>query len=148
MVGSSKGGRARTRRFEALLVLAGSLAVVPLVACASHGQLDEEDAAVMAALESDSVYVTVKSQHRLDVNVFALYGGGPGGRQRLGLVTSWNSRDFTVAGVLAEARSFRIFIDPIGSIRNYVTDDIIIRKGDLVEVTVLDPISQSYYSVY
>ncbi len=145
---SSKGGRARTRRFEALLVLAGSLAVAPLVACASRGQLNEEDEAIMAALESDSVYVTVKSQYRLDVNVYALYGGGPGGRQWLGVVTSWNSRDFSVAGTLAEARRFRIFVDPIGSNRHYVTDDIIIRKGDVVEVTVLDPLAQSYYTVY
>jgi len=148
MVGSSKGGRVRTRRFEALLVLAGSLAVVPLVACASSGQLSEEDEAVMAALESDSVYVTVKSQYRLDVNVYALYGSGAGGRQWLGVVTSWNSRDFGVAGTLAEARSFRIFVDPIGSNQNYVTDEIIIRKGDVVQVTVRDPLAQSHYTVF
>ncbi len=145
---SSKGGRVRTRRFEALLVLAGSLAVAPLVACASRGQLSEEDEAIMAALESDSVYVTVKSQYRLDVNVYALYGGGPGGRQWLGVVTSWNSREFGVRGALAVSTRFRIAVDPIGSNQNYVTEEILVRMGDVVELTVLDPLAQSYYTVY
>ncbi len=142
---SSKGGRTRTRRFEALLVLAGSLAVAPLVACASRGQLSEEDAAIAAALESDSVYVTVKNQYRLDVNVYALYGGG---RQFLGVVTSWNSQDFSVWATLAVSTRFRIAADPIGSNQNYVTEEILVRKGDVVEVTVLDPLAQSYYTVY
>ncbi len=142
---SSKGGTARTRRFEALLVLAGSLAVLPLVACASRGQLSEEDAAIAAALESDSVYVTVKNQYRLDVNVYALYGGG---RQFLGVVTSWNSRDFGVWGTLAVSTRFRIAADPIGSNQNYVTEEILVRMGDVVTVTVLDPLAQSYYTVY
>ncbi len=142
---SSKGATARTRRFEALLVLAGSLAVLPLVACASRGQLSEEDEAIAAALESDSVYVTVKNQYRLDVNVYALYGGG---RQFLGIVTSWNSRDFGVWGTLAVSTRFRIAADPIGSNQNYVTEEILVRRGDVVEVTVLDPLAQSYYTVY
>ena len=142
---SSKGGRARTRRFEALLVLAGSLAVAPVVACASRGQLSEEDAAIAAALESDSVYVTVKNQYRLDVNVYAVYGGG--GRQFLGIVTSWNSQDFSV-GRLALSARFRIAADPIGSNQYYVTDEILVRLGDVVQVTVLDPLSQSYDTVY
>jgi len=144
---SSNSGRARTRRFEAFLVLAGSLAVAPLVACASRGQLSEEDEAIAAALESDSVYVTVKNQYRLDVNVYALYGGG-GSRQFLGIVTSWNSRDFGVRGELAVGTRFRIAADPIGSNRNYVTEQILVRRGDVVEVTVLDPLAQSYYRVY
>jgi hypothetical protein len=143
---SSKGGRARTRRFEALLVLAGSLAVAPLVACASRGQLSEEDEAIAAALESDSVYVTVKNQYRLDVNVYALYGGGA--RQFLGIVTSWNSRDFGMPGALAVSTRFRIAADPIGSNQNYVTEEILVRMGDVVTVTVLDPLAQSYYTVY
>ncbi len=142
---SSNSGRARTRRFEALLVLAGSLAVAPLVACASRGQLSEEDEAIAAALESDSVYVTVKNQYRLDVNVYALYGGG---RQFLGIVTSWNSREFGVRGALAVSTRFRIAVDPIGSNQNYVTEEILVRMGDVVELTVLDPLAQSYYRVY
>ncbi len=144
---SSKGGRVRTRRFEALLVLAGSLAVAPLVACASRGQLSEEDEAIAAALESDSVYVTVNNQYRLDVNVYALYGGGSS-RQYLGMVTSWNSRDFGVRGALAVSTRFRIAVDPIGSNQNYVTEEILVRMGDVVEVRVLDPLAQSYYTVY
>ena len=144
---SSNSGRVRTRRFEALLVLAGSLAVAPLVACASRGQLSEEDEAIAAALESDSVYVTVKNQYRLDVNVYALYGGA-GSRQFLGIVTSWNSRDFGVRGELAVGTRFRIAADPIGSNQNYVTEEILVRRGDVVEVTVLDPLAQSYYRVY
>ena len=142
---SSSSGRARTRRFEALLVLAGSLAVAPLVACATRSQLSEEDEAIAAALESDSVYVTVKNQYRLDVNVYAVYGGG--GRQFLGIVTSWNSQDFSV-GALAVSTRFRIAADPIGSDQNYVTEEIFVRMGDVVQVTVLDPLAQSYYTVY
>ena len=142
---SSNSGRVRTRRFEALLVLAGLLTVAPLVACATRSQLSEEDEAIAAALESDSVYVTVKNQYRLDVNVYAVYGGG--GRQFLGIVTSWNSQDFSV-GALAVSTRFRIAADPIGSDQNYVTEEIFVRMGDVVQVTVLDPLAQSYYTVY
>jgi hypothetical protein len=142
---SSDSRRTRPWRFEVLFVLAGSLAVLPLFACAARGQLSEEDEAIAAALESDSVYVTVKNQYRLDVRVYALYSGG---RQFLGIVTSWNSRDFSVSGALAKATRFRIAADPIGSNRNYVTEQILVRRGDVIEVKVLDPLAQSYYTVY
>ena len=108
-------------------------------------EVAEEAAA--AALESDSVYVTVKSQYRLDVNVYALYGGGSS-RQFLGIVTSWNSREFGVRGALAVSTRFRIAVDPIGSNQNYVTEEILVRMGDVVEVKVLDPLALSYYTVY
>jgi hypothetical protein len=29
-----------------------------------------------------------------------------------------------------------------------VTDEILVRRGDVVEVTVQDPLIQSYYSVF
>jgi hypothetical protein len=93
----------------------------------------------------DTVFVVVKNRYRLDVNVYAMYLST---RQFLGIVTTNRTSEFAVRGNVAAGNNFRVLADPIGGSGSYVTDEILVRKGDVVEVTIQDPLAQSFYSLY
>lgn len=139
--------RERRGRIGVLLVGVGLLAVGPLLpACATGGGGGSGDPEVDALTHvPDTVFVVVKNRYRLDVNVYALYMST---RQFLGVVTTNNTSEYAVRGNVAAGTNFRVLADPIGGGGGYVTDQILVRKGDVVEVTVQDPLAQSYYTVY
>lgn len=139
--------RERRGRIGVLLVGVGLLAVGPLLpACATGGGGGSGDPEIDALTHvPDTVFVVVKNRYRLDVNVYALYMST---RQFLGVVTTNNTSEYAVRGNVAAGTNFRVLADPIGGGGSYVTDQILVRKGDVVEVTVQDPLAQSYYTVY
>ena len=145
-----KGPRRRRERrggFGALVVGVGILLFGPLLsACASGGGGASDDPELDALTHvPDTVFVVVKNRYRLDVNVYALYMST---RKFLGVVTTNRTAEYAVRGNVAVGSNFRVLADPIGGSGSYVTDQILVRKGDVVEVTVQDPLIQSYYSVY
>ena len=93
----------------------------------------------------DTVFVVVNNRYRLDVNVYALYMST---RQFLGVVTTNRTGEYALRGGVAVGTNFRVLADPIGGGGSYVTDEILVRRGDVVEVTVQDPLAQSYFNVY
>jgi hypothetical protein len=125
----------------------GILLFGPLLsACASGGGGASDDPELDALTHvPDTVFVVVKNRYRLDVNVYALYMST---RKFLGVVTTNRTMEYAVRGNVAVGSNFRVLADPIGGRGSYVTDEILVRKGDVVEVTVQDPLIQSYYSVY
>ena len=125
----------------ACLLLAGLL----LPACASGGGGAGDPEIDALTHVPDSVFVVVKNRYRLDVNAYALYLSA---RQFLGLVTTNSTGEFALRGSVAAGTNFRIYADPIGGGASYVTDQILVRRGDVVEVTLQDPLSQSFFSVY
>jgi hypothetical protein len=117
-----------------------------LPACASVGGGASDDPELDALTHvPDSVFVVVKNRYRLDVNIYAVYMST---RQYLGIVTTNRTLEFAIRGNIAVATNFRVLADPIGGSGSYVTDAMLLRKGDVVEVTVQDPLAQSYYSIY
>lgn len=138
--------RKRAVGFGALTLVVGLLLGPLLPACASGGGGSAEDAELDALTHvPDTVFVVVRNQYRLDVNVYALYLSS---REFLGVVTTNRTSEFAVRGNAAAASNFRVAADPIGSNARYVTEEILVRKGDVVEVTIRDPLPQSYYTVY
>jgi hypothetical protein len=139
--------RERRGSIGALVVGVGVLLLGPMLpACATGGGGASEDPEIDALTHvPDTVFVVVKNRYRLDVNVYALYMST---RQFLGVVTTNNSSEFAVRGNVATSNNFRVLADPIGASGSYVTDEILVRKGDVVEVTVQDPLAQSFYSLY
>lgn len=128
------------------VVVGLGLALGPLLsACASGGGAVEDPELDALTHVPDSVFIVVRNRYRLDVNVYATYLGS---RQYLGVVTTNNSQEYAIRSNLAQSSGFRVAADPIGAARGYVTDEILVRRGDVVEVTIQDPISQSYYTVY
>lgn len=127
-------------------VVGFGLALGPLLsACASGGGAVEDPELDALTHVPDSVFIVVKNHHRLDVNVYATYLSS---RQFLGVVTSNNTGEYAVRASLAESSGFRVAADPIGSSGTYVTDEILVRRGDVVEVTIQYPLQQSFYTVY
>jgi hypothetical protein len=141
--------RRRERRggFGALVVGVSILLLGPLLAaCASGGGGGSDDPELDALTHvPDTVFVVVKNRYRQDVNVFALYMST---RKFLGVVTTNRTTEYALRGSVAVGTNFRVLADPIGGTGNYVTDEILVRKGDVVEVTIQDPLAQSYYSIY
>ncbi len=145
-----KGPRKRRERrgvFGALVVGVSILLLGPLLAaCASGGGGVSDDPELDALTHvPDSVFVVVTNRYRLDVNIYAVLFSS---RQRLGVVTTNNTAEFVVRGAMATGTDFRIMADPIGGGGSYVTERLLVRKGDVVEVTVQDPLAQSFYSIY
>lgn len=139
-------GQKRSGSFGALALGVGLLLGPLLPACASGGSGSADDAEIDAlAHVPDSVFVVIRNRYRLDVNVYALYLSS---RRFLGIVTTNRTSEFVVPGSVAAASNFRVAADPIGSNAHYVTDQILLRKGDVVEVTIQDPLPQSYYTVH
>jgi hypothetical protein len=141
--------RQRERRggLGALVVGVGILTFgLLLPACASGGGDVSADPELDALTHvPDTVFVVVKNRYRLDVNVFALYMST---RQFLGVVTTNRTAEYALRGSVAVGTNFRVLADPIGGSGRYVTDEILVRKGDVVEVTVQDPLAQSYYRLF
>lgn len=117
-----------------------------LSACASGGGGATGDPELDALTHvPDSVFVVVKNRYRLDVNVYALYLST---REFLGVVTTNRTGEYALRGSVAVGTNFRVLADPIGGGSGYMTDEILVRRGDVVEVTVQDPLVQSFYSVF
>ncbi len=145
-----KGPRKRRERrgvFGALVVGVSILLLGPLLAaCASGGGGASGDPELDALTHvPDTVFVVVKNRYRLDVNIYAVYMST---RRFLGIVTTNGTSEFAVRGNVAVGNNFRVLADPIGSSGSYVTDEILVRRGDVVQVTVQDPLAQSFYSIY
>ena len=147
MIKGSWRRRERRGGFGALVVGVGILMFGPLLAaCASGGGGGSDDPELDALTHvPDTVFVVVKNRYRLDVNIYALYMST---RKFLGVVTTNRTSEFAVRGNVATGNNFRVLADPIGGTGNYVTDEILVRKGDVVQVTIQDPLVQSFYSVH
>jgi hypothetical protein len=112
------------------------------LACATGGSQDPEIDALLHV--PDTVFVQVTNRNWQNVNVFAFFGGT---RERLGTVVTNNTEEFVVPGALAESNRFFLTATPIGSEAIYTTDDLQVRKGNLVELMVMNPLTQSYYAI-
>ncbi len=146
MIQGPRRRRERRGGFGALVVGVGLLFGPLLSACASGGGGASDDPELDALTHvPDTVFVVVKNRYRLDVNVYAMYLST---RQFLGIVTTNRTSEFAVRGNVAAGNNFRVLADPIGGSGSYVTDEILVRKGDVVEVTIQDPLAQSFYSLY
>ena len=147
MIKGSWRQRERHGGLGALVVGVGILTLgLLLPACASGGGDVSADPELDALTHvPDSVFVVVKNRYRLDVNVFALYMST---RQFLGVVTTNRTTEYALRGSVAVGTNFRVLADPIGGSGTYVTDEILVRKGDVVEVTIQDPLAQSFYRLF
>lgn len=101
--------------------------VVVLTACAGRTQ----DTAVEP--EGPAV-VEVENQGFTDMVIYAISGGQ---RVRLGMATGNSTKTFTVPRYLtAGAGPIRFLADPIGGNRTPVSEEMSVRPGDVVTLTI------------
>jgi len=84
--------------------------------------------------DTSKTTVEVRNQAFLDAVVYVVRDGFP---QRLGIATGNSTAKFYLPSYLtAGLNSFKFIIHPIGGRRNSVSDEILISRGDLVELTI------------
>jgi hypothetical protein len=98
-----------------------------LTACAPRS----EDA---SAEPASTAMVQVENQGFTDMVVYAINGGQ---RVRLGLATGNSTKTFTLPRYLTTgAGAIRFLADPIGGNRTPVSEEMTVRPGDLVTLTI------------
>jgi hypothetical protein len=97
---------------------------------------------------SPDAAVTVSTEnHRFDDVVVSLVRDGQ--RERLGLVTAQSRTSFLLPyGRVANSGRLALLVSPIGRGRGYVTENLVLRPGSEVGLTVAPVIRQSTVWVY
>jgi hypothetical protein len=103
------------------------LGVVLLVACGGRSRESSPSPQTAAMLQ-------VENQGFTDMVVYALSGAQ---RVRLGIVTGNSSKSFTIPVYLVRgAGPLRFLADPIGGNRTPVSEEMTVRPGDIVSLTI------------
>lgn len=83
---------------------------------------------------SQAAMVEVRNQGFSDMVVYALSGGQ---RIRLGMATGHSTQTFTIPRTLVRgAGPIRFLADPIGGNRTPVSEELTVRPGDVVTLTI------------
>jgi hypothetical protein len=100
----------------------------------------------VAGTADPTATVYVANNHSLDIRVYAVSGGR---RERLGNITSFNSRTFTLPKwFLNTGHDFRLVAYPIGARTSVATHELYAYPGDVVEWQVRHNLRLSSVFVY
>ena len=94
---------------------------------------------------SDEVLVSVENNNWQEVVVYAERDGT---RTRLGTVLTGKKMAFTLPADYVFTSDFRIMVDPIGGTRRYMSQRLLVNRGDVVEVRVENSLPQSVTIVH
>ena len=89
---------------------------------------------------SDGVLVSVENNNWQEV---AVYAERAGSRTRLGTVQTGKKTAFMLPADYVFTSDFRIMVDPIGGTRQYVSQKLLVNRGDVVDVRVENSLPQS-----
>ncbi|MFN8582532.1 MAG: hypothetical protein U0163_16355 [Gemmatimonadaceae bacterium] len=111
------------------------LGALVLLAIASPAQASGFPADTVSTARSDSTTtVEVRNQAFLDAVVYAVRDGVS---YRLGIATGNTTSKFTVPRYLDQGLySLTFVIHPIGGRRNSVSDEVMVNRGDVIELTI------------
>jgi len=118
------------------------LAGLALAGCAGHSPSPSPEP------WSPEAAITVSTENnRSDDVVVSLVRDGQ--RERLGLVTAQSRTSFLLPyGRVANSGRLALLVSPIGRARGYVTENLVLRPGSEVGLTVAPVIRQSTVWVY
>jgi hypothetical protein len=130
------------RRRSAALRIAAVLLAVALAACSKNPPPDEPEPG-----SPDADIVVIVENRRSDDALVEIVRDVQ--RQRLGLITAQNTSSFVVPWArLVNASRVVLTVHPIGTNERYVSDNLVMRPGSEVSLTVNQILRQSYVSVY
>jgi hypothetical protein len=111
----------------AVALAAGLLALLAGVGCRSTGGGTPPG-------QRSEAFVRVENRSMLDMTVYVVRGGE---RRRLGLVNALSTQTLPIPGVLIDgAGVLRFLADPIGASRTPVSEEIVVRHGDVVQLII------------
>ena len=86
--------------------------------------------------DTSKTTVEVRNDAFLDAVVYVVRDGG-GYPQRLGVATGNMTAKFNLPSYLTRGlNSFKFIIHPIGGRRNSVSDEILVSRGDVIQLTI------------
>jgi hypothetical protein len=95
----------------------------------------------------DATIIVSAENRRSDDVVVSLVRNGH--RERLGLVTAQSKTSFSLPyGRLGNSAPLALLVSPIGGARGYLTENLPLRPGSEVSLTVTPLIRQTWVSVY
>lgn len=110
-----------------LALTAGLIALVAVAGCQSTGR-------GAPSTQRAEAFVRVDNRSMLDMTVYVVRSGE---RRRLGLVNALSTQTLRIPSVLIEASGvLRFLADPIGASRTPVSEEIIVRHGDVVQLVI------------
>jgi hypothetical protein len=115
-------------------VLFALVFALTLAACAKNTSATNSGAT--ATDESrEPTYVKVENRSFTDMNIYVIRSAGQ--RIRLGMVSGASTATFQIPqGLLFGTTALRFLADPVGSSRTPVSDEIGVRPGDTVTLTI------------
>ena len=79
-------------------------------------------------------FVRVENRSMLDMTIYVVRGGE---RRRLGLVNALTTQVLPIPSVLVEGSGvLRFLADPIGGSRTPISEEIVVRNGDVVQLMI------------
>jgi hypothetical protein len=112
---------------------AKSLAAAMVVFLAVAGCSSTREGAPPPEPRAES-YVRVENRSMLDMTIYVVRGGE---RRRLGLVNALSSQTLAIPSVVIDGSGvLRFLADPIGANRTPVSEEIVVRHGDVVQLTI------------
>lgn len=116
-----------------------------MAACARNpepGATDEQEKSPLV----ENVSLVVDSEFKADVVVYVTTGGAP---LRIGQVTSFTTASFMLGSMqLGTGNGVRFLIRAIGSPETWATDNLVLRDGQLVQLSLATQLDRSAYAVY
>jgi hypothetical protein len=94
--------------------------------------------------QPDVVYLVVKNDNLLDMDVYALSSGLP---TRIGTVTGLSTARFALQPTLYGTIDFRIIATPIGGNGRASSGQLIVQPGQTIDFTIGSSLRQSFASV-
>jgi hypothetical protein len=110
-----------------LAFAAGLIVLLGAAGCRSTGR------AAPSAQRAEA-FVRVENRSMLDMTIYVIRGGE---RRRLGLVNALTTQLLPIPSVLVEGSGvLRFLADPIGGSRTPVSEEIVVRNGDVVQLMI------------
>jgi len=90
--------------------------------------------------------VEVTNHNWNTIHAYVMAGGA---RYSLGMVTTTRTQRFIIPAMAVSSGRNLIFLAlPIGSSLAYVSEEVIVRAGDAVQVTIQNDLSQSFVTIF
>lgn len=115
------------------------------LACSAPRQNLKEEQPAPEEGGSEGFALVLNNRHYLDVNIFVQHDGQA---SRVGMVTGSSSTALAVpVWMMGKGGLIRLIAEPIGDQSRYVTDNLLVQRGQVVELNVESSIGRSNYSV-
>jgi hypothetical protein len=117
-----------------------------LLGCASRSESPGQEPDDGPSRGNAEVALEVENHSWSDINIYLVRGTAP---ERLGTVGSLNTRTFVFPyRRLGYGTDVRLMADPIGALRTYTSENLLVHPGQWIKWTLESDLTRSFLAVY